>query len=536
VGEAVVFFSNFDEARRWFKDQPREVCIAMAVRAALRVMPTVRSYILEDASARSASLVLPLLRTMAAPLVTATWPPGNGKLESAAAAAARAASAAFTGTVPIPGDAALTAVHTATAAIDAALTAANSSPTNTAIMAARASVAARAATAPTDAADANADAAMADSLTSVELSRRPLWPEGMPEKIRNDWSTLRSTLLDLDPGWSVWTDWYEDRLLGADDPLSRPLIESLEVERALIPDAEWEKGPAHVNSLIAEIEAKYRACVPAQEPASAQFEWGDDGKLHVLPPVLPKERNAVQEARRRVAWSAQEEHLSAFEQVLKAGNFQALDPVLVSYRKALGGRYEDLNVIALGIHGARITSLASRADDILMGMAASELESFADSHGKFIRQFDEWHDYEADSERAPTQEEVTALVQTARAIAAETAIVTPESSEILEEAVQSVEMVTVGDGENDKVPPPMEALKNARRLVGNALSKFFAPILERVKKGSLDGLEEGCKIFVKSAIYQGLRIGLPVLAAHHFGWISYAVKVIEPALKAAGLL
>jgi len=35
----MVDFSNYEEARRWFAAQPREVSVAMAARAALRVLP-----------------------------------------------------------------------------------------------------------------------------------------------------------------------------------------------------------------------------------------------------------------------------------------------------------------------------------------------------------------------------------------------------------------------------------------------------------------------------------------------------------------
>ncbi|WP_193173763.1 hypothetical protein [Nisaea nitritireducens] len=101
----------------------------------------------------------------------------------------------------------------------------------------------------------------------------PLWPDTIPDEIGEDWAQLSDLLRDLDPNWSVWTEWYEDRLRGADDPRSRPLIEELEVERALIPDEEWDKGAAHVNALIAEIEAKYRERVSVDE----QSEAGEDG-------------------------------------------------------------------------------------------------------------------------------------------------------------------------------------------------------------------------------------------------------------------
>ena len=516
----MVDFSNRNEAERWFRGQSREVCIAMAVRMALRVFPLCAPYILVNPSSRSDVFILPILRALAPPFVAGIWPTRGGEVRSAAFAAvpvARAAVLDAAKAAPVRAE--------ADAAAAAAAFAAFADPAD--VFAAAATAKAAAATA--DAADA---AAIEAGVTAAALCRVPLWPDTIPDKIAEDWSRLSDLLLDLDPNWSVWTEWYDDRLRGTDNPRSRPLIEELEVERALIPDEDWGKGAAHVNALIVEIEAKYRAKVPEQKPASAQFEWQDDGKLHVLPAPPPEARSAAQEERLRQAWAAQEEHLSALEQVLRTGNFRALDPVLASYRKALGTGYEDLNVIALGVHGARVESFASRADNLLMEAPASELVSFAGSHGMFVRQFDVWHDWQADSEGAPKTEEVVAIAQTARQIAAESGFV---DADALEEAAQSVELVTVDDDAKAEIQPANAALRNARRVVGNALSKFLGPILERVKKGSLDGLEEGCKRFVSSAIYRGLGVGLPIFAAHHFGWISSVIRYIEPALKAAGL-
>lgn len=552
----MVDFSNRKEAERWFKGQPREVCIAMAVRMALRVFPLCAPYILVNPSSRSDVFILPILRALAPPFVAGIWPTRGGEVRSAAFAAvpvARAAvlDAAKAAPVRAEADAAAAAAAFAAVASKAAATTTRAAAAEAAarvdgfataanafaafadpadVFAAAATAKAAAATA--DAADA---AAIEAGVTAAALCRVPLWPDTIPDKIAEDWSRLSDLLLDLDPNWSVWTEWYDDRLRGTDNPRSRPLIEELEVERALIPDEDWGKGAAHVNALIVEIEAKYRAKVPEQKPASAQFEWQDDGKLHVLPAPPPEARSAAQEERLRQAWAAQEEHLSALEQVLRTGNFRALDPVLASYRKALGTGYEDLNVIALGVHGARVESFASRADNLLMEAPASELVSFAGSHGMFVRQFDVWHDWQADSEGAPKTEEVVAIAQTARQIAAESGFVDAEAADALEEAAQSVELVTVDDDAKAEIQPANAALRNARRVVGNALSKFLGPILERVKKGSLDGLEEGCKRFVSSAIYRGLGVGLPIFAAHHFGWISSVIRYIEPALKAAGL-
>lgn len=101
------------------------------------------------------------------------------------------------------------------------------------------------------------------------------------ETHRQTWIELKRTLGSLDEGWEVWTDWYDDILRGADHLDSRPLIEELEVARVLIPDADWEKGPAHINALIAALEAKYRGGVPApdeiepQDSTAAQFRESD---------------------------------------------------------------------------------------------------------------------------------------------------------------------------------------------------------------------------------------------------------------------
>ena len=78
-----------------------------------------------------------------------------------------------------------------------------------------------------------------------------IWPENPTKQMDKDWATLRDTLLEHDTSWKVWTDWYQDRLDG------KPIDEVLEIEKALIPDEDWEQGPAHVNAIIAELIWKH---------------------------------------------------------------------------------------------------------------------------------------------------------------------------------------------------------------------------------------------------------------------------------------
>jgi hypothetical protein len=81
----------------------------------------------------------------------------------------------------------------------------------------------------------------------ADLSRAPLWPDGVPKQIETEWSTLKNHLLDCDEDWDVWIDWYEYRLLGwPPDP-------GLDLARATLPENFWEKGPSAVNAELKRI-------------------------------------------------------------------------------------------------------------------------------------------------------------------------------------------------------------------------------------------------------------------------------------------
>lgn len=46
------------------------------------------------------------------------------------------------------------------------------------------------------------------------LEQMPLWPPEMAGFMDSRWQNLKSELLDADPNWRVWTDWYDARLQG----------------------------------------------------------------------------------------------------------------------------------------------------------------------------------------------------------------------------------------------------------------------------------------------------------------------------------
>lgn len=266
---AVVDFANHDEVKRWLNaikpiEQQREVAVAMAARAALRVLPLLARELRRGARAEGdiqAHLILSCLRAAALSWTAGRYPvrdelrrdaylfaAGHRATDLAADDAtysqARAAGVVVTTEPLITIDVAADAMGYAVSATDkAALTVAHTAVNATAEV-------------------LELDRARIDSGHSgAELAGLPLWPLRAAAWATDNWRTLKSALLAAGQDWEVWTDWYEARLAG--DTASAP-NEALEVARAMIPDAVWRKGPetanAEIRRLIEELgkESKFR--------------------------------------------------------------------------------------------------------------------------------------------------------------------------------------------------------------------------------------------------------------------------------------
>ncbi|MCI4663718.1 MAG: hypothetical protein MRY74_03260, partial [Neomegalonema sp.] len=154
---------------------PREAIIAFAARAGLRVVPWAARY---DANRNR-----PLLATLRANLTSAVageYP--TVEVKRAADAAAYAGSSAVA--------VAAYAADAADAAAEQDLAALRGERRQLGLL-------------------------RSDRVAPLELLATPLWPGGTPDWVASYWGDARQDWLDLDEGFELWVDWYEDRLEGA---------------------------------------------------------------------------------------------------------------------------------------------------------------------------------------------------------------------------------------------------------------------------------------------------------------------------------
>jgi len=229
--------NNREELEAWLLKHPREVAVAFAARAALRVLPIAwEAPIVWEARGPGfngdlfADVVLPVFRATAVAGVTARYSGQQMPLlrANAAGAAAVAAASGFRAAAAIVVTAATSA---ATAANSATLANAAAAAGRGADAAARAAYAAygkgfslgfnldlstafRA-----EPVTATFWSAVSIDATRVEkgaaasvIAGSPLWPQGQPDEVRSLWQEMKAALLAAKQAWDVWTDWYEARL------------------------------------------------------------------------------------------------------------------------------------------------------------------------------------------------------------------------------------------------------------------------------------------------------------------------------------
>jgi hypothetical protein len=243
--ESLVEIYTREQLWAWRQEQPREVSIAFAARAALRVLPILWGAQAGVEDDFLADVVLWVFRATALAWAAAKYPSQATRLRSARAfgAVAVRADTVRTAAARAAAMAAADAVRTVHESMNAATAVGVSAATTAAIDAAATAVTAANNHAFWSAISFDATRVEAGVAASV-IAGLPLWPQDQPDELQSLWQEMRTALLAAGEYWDVWTDWYEARIAGGVGDEEHELA-YLRIEEGL-----WDQGPAAVNAEI----------------------------------------------------------------------------------------------------------------------------------------------------------------------------------------------------------------------------------------------------------------------------------------------
>jgi hypothetical protein len=321
--DAKVFISSRDELRRWLAGKPRQWSQAIAVRAALRVLPLTFAAPVEDGL--RARLVLQSCRAAFVAWTIERYAQAASAAGYANAGAASNAAAAN----------AASATNAAAAANAAASNAAAANAANAAAVYAAdgAEAAAAAAIYAVDAADAAAEAAYAayvanaayaaaadahwralssdaarllvhdKAASAVDLIAEPLWlidvrgnsnySANFPPWVRSPFDAFADTEWATKGPWGVWTAWYREILPNRPRPPTLGLFnERVALEIASQSESFWRPDPHRVTATV--------SALAGWKWNEAQWEWPDDER-GTVPSSKVSRRNQKRPVKSRVS-------------------------------------------------------------------------------------------------------------------------------------------------------------------------------------------------------------------------------------------
>ncbi|MEM1048201.1 MAG: hypothetical protein AAGL24_18775 [Pseudomonadota bacterium] len=411
----------------WLEGKPVHFGVAIASRAALRVLPLLGFGDLPSDKFRN-TILLPCFRATATAWFAGCWAnravgdSWNDAAEAASRASTIVANAASyaAANANLNSASATRAVAEATRAFNATAVAANSRHSDSAT-AARASYAAANRTSNAAAfwleiqKDAYTLAQTIEvgrdpSVKAAVLFQEPLWQSSNDHSdIEKAWADLKDELPENEK-WVIWTDWYEAILQGK---LCDP---DLELKRILIPNKDWQEGSAHVNALIARLIEEHSASSSSDEVKWNELQWADEPKdravgLPTPETVVPEQQPAPIEAvvaRDRIVRSHR-----ALENV--GLDVSAMHRVLISEARVLGARLDrqvpdardSLNALVQEL-GPEITEtqiygvgywydvllrISYRVDEAVLDDAAGRFAGFMVNLDRFLKQSPEWNSY-----------------------------------------------------------------------------------------------------------------------------------------------
>ncbi|MBI1867884.1 MAG: hypothetical protein HYS06_06270 [Methylocystis sp.] len=454
-------FEDREQLKAWLNTQPREVCVAIAARAALRVAVFATWEIAPRGGKQRTESFLNVTSVIfcatALARVAAVYPTRANEL-SAYARAAYARAAASIATAYDAGNAAVyaaragtdadpdfTAVGFAVAAVDFAADAAADAATATAIWA-----------------EVSADArALA---RGESLAATPLWALARPDWSREEWERLKAALPENE-NWQVWIDWYEDRIDG------RAYGEAKEFVFATVPEQKWNEGPAAANRWIKEKLDKLarregKSEVPPPRPATIE-PVVRNGKM-----VLPKTAPAADLDTRSLGASLRALKAQFAE---LAGDLEGeanIDQRLVAYLRNLGERLPTRKpnkdtLFSLGHQLPALRGYDKTVAEEWPELLASRYFALTLAFDQTWRQFPKWREFarNATEPLSPQQIEATATasVSLAEVLRQEEIAQVVDSAipKALETLAAPLQEVRAGDG---NIPAMAEAARQETAL------------------------------------------------------------------------
>jgi hypothetical protein len=314
---AEIRITNRKELEAWLQDKPRQWAIAIAVRAALRVVPLWGEYLKPQLFLKTAEadrFMLMLFRCVAVSRLAVVMPKRDLRAAAAfrsagtfrSAAEATAGYSGFKSTAAVAAGAARwSSDATASPRLDTCRTAA-AAATDSAVSAA-----------PTNWFAISSDiSALASGLSSAIDG--PLWRNInihagaaaiVADLVVPDWvvarlDLFRNDLLALGKHWAIWLNWY-DAVLNGNQPWGLPHKAGNEVMYDLLTmyEGAWENSPEWINArlkaLVEEALARVAAeqpepppleTIPSQEPTAYRFDGAADAPITLAVPAEPSDK------------------------------------------------------------------------------------------------------------------------------------------------------------------------------------------------------------------------------------------------------
>lgn len=266
----MIQIADRDRLNSWLRRRSREDAVILAVRGALRVLPSIGNQWGADAEFLVEHLLLSAFRMLGVGLFASSFPKISA-LKIVDVAGEVHKSSTRTSRLPPPPELAYRSSQFAVRSL------AYPAARPAAVEAIQAGAQAYGRTERTAADDfwfyISQDAEALIKGPHMILARKPLWIESQgaqraPDLARAQWSKLRNHLLGLDNGWDVWTQWYELILDG-----NVPNAE-FELAKAVLPTQVWALSPSLVNSHIKLIREEFKGLrnqVPDEEVGSEEL-------------------------------------------------------------------------------------------------------------------------------------------------------------------------------------------------------------------------------------------------------------------------